>query len=228
MPWSVVLGRRLYQVRGHLRCVKTYRQQYPSGRRAQLVEMLVSLICLLPRLGKKIETSLAIAEFCFLRVFFLWGAVSIFGMGCVSSVEIPAKNPSKNRMLVRTTAYTHTEPGGSSSAVGTRLRFGSDVCSAASDWSWMPVGTRFTVLSTRRVYVIEDYGSALVGKKTIDLYMPTDGMMRNWGVRWEEIEIQEWGSIPISRMLLEKRRDNRTVRAMLASMPSEKITTRSD
>jgi 3D (Asp-Asp-Asp) domain-containing protein len=135
---------------------------------------------------------------------------------------------AKKRMVVRTTAYTHTEPGGSSSAIGTRLRFGSDVISAASDWSWMPVGTRFTVLSTGRTYVIEDYGSALIGKKTIDLYMPTDAMMRNWGVRLEEIEVHEWGSTPISRMLLERRRNHRVAQAMLASMPSTKTNSRPD
>lgn len=145
-----------------------------------------------------------------------WFLLCVGMGGCASAPEVSRGK----RMVVRTTAYTHTEPGGESSAVGTRLRFGSDVCSAASDWSWLPVGTRFTVLSTGRVYVIEDYGSALVGRQTIDLYMPTVSMMRNWGVRWEEIEVHEWGSTAISRMLLEKRRDNASVRAMLASMPS--------
>src|SRR5436189_4700450 len=84
------------------------------------------------------------------------------------------------RMTVRTTAYTHTEPGGRNNAIGTRLHYGGDEYSAASDWSWMPLGTRFRMLENGRNYVIEDYGSALVGRQTIDLYMPTRALMRNW------------------------------------------------
>ncbi len=139
--------------------------------------------------------------------------------GCVS-VEKASHEPPKT-MAVRTTAYTHTEPGGSHSAMGTRLRFGGALSSAASDWSWMPVGTRFRLFDKGawRSYVIEDYGSALVGKKTIDLYMPNESMMRAWGVRTVNIEIEEWGSVAMSRMLLSKRRDSGYVRAMLVSMP---------
>jgi 3D (Asp-Asp-Asp) domain-containing protein len=125
------------------------------------------------------------------------------------------------RMVVRTTAYTHTEAGGSKNAVGSRLRFGSDVSSAAADWSWLPMGTRFRLLETGRVYVIEDYGTALVGKKTIDLYMPNEPMMRAWGVKMANIEILEWGSRPMSRMLLETRKNGATARRMLTAMETE-------
>jgi 3D (Asp-Asp-Asp) domain-containing protein len=121
-------------------------------------------------------------------------------------------------MVVRTTAYTHTEAGGRNNALGSRLRFGSDVSSASADWSWLPVGTRFKVVETGRVYVIEDYGSALVGKKTVDLYMPNVPMMKSWGVKTVHIEIQEWGSKAMSRMLLESRRGGETARKMLSSL----------
>jgi 3D (Asp-Asp-Asp) domain-containing protein len=121
-------------------------------------------------------------------------------------------------MHVRTTAYTHTEAGGSRNAIGTRLRFGSETDSAAADWSWMPVGTRFRLVSTGRIYVIEDYGSALIGKKTIDLYMPNESMMRQWGVRTEEIEIIEWGSRAISKMLLNRGTVGTTVKRMLVAL----------
>jgi 3D (Asp-Asp-Asp) domain-containing protein len=121
-------------------------------------------------------------------------------------------------MLVRSTAYTHTEAGGLNNAVGSRLRFSSDVSSAAADWSWMPVGTRFRLVSTGRIYVIEDYGSALIGKKTIDLYMPNESMMRHWGVRTEEIEIIEWGSRAISKMLLSRGTAGTTVKRMLVAL----------
>src|SRR6059058_2042298 len=65
-------------------------------------------------------------------------------------------------LTVRTTAYTQTEAGGSKNAIGGRLHFGGDLYSAASDWSWLPLGTRFKLLSTGHEYFIEDYGSALV------------------------------------------------------------------
>ena len=121
-------------------------------------------------------------------------------------------------MQVRTTAYTHTEAGGSKNAVGSRLRFGSEVSSASADWSWLPVGTRFRVKETGRNYVVEDYGSALVGKRTVDLYMPNQPMMREWGVRTVNIEILEWGSPAMSRMLLERRKEGRSARRMLSAM----------
>ena len=153
------------------------------------------------------------------RFFLKYACAALCVSGCVAAKNAP-KEPPKT-MEVRTTAYTHTEPGGSYSAMGTRLRFGGSLSSAASDWSWMPVGTRFRLFDKGvwRSYVIEDYGSALVGKKTIDLYMPTDSMMRAWGVRTVSIEIEEWGSVAMSRMLLSKRRDSGLARAMLASMP---------
>jgi 3D (Asp-Asp-Asp) domain-containing protein len=124
-------------------------------------------------------------------------------------------------MQVRTTAYTHTEAGGSRNAIGTRLRFGSETDSAAADWSWMPVGTRFRLVSTGRIYVIEDYGTALIGKKTIDLYMPNESMMRQWGVRTEEIEIIEWGSWAISKMLLSRGTAGNTVKRMLVALDNK-------
>ncbi len=70
--------------------------------------------------------------------------------------------------------------------------------------------------------MVEDYGSGLVGKKTVDLYMPSDSSMRAWGVRWVNVEILEWGSPAMSRMLLERRRDVKPVRQMLAVMDQER------
>ena len=70
---------------------------------------------------------------------------------------------------VRTTAYTHTEAGGSHNAVGTRLS-GKNVMSAAADWSRWPLGTKFRIVDTDEVFEIDDYGSALIGTGTIDLY----------------------------------------------------------
>jgi 3D (Asp-Asp-Asp) domain-containing protein len=122
------------------------------------------------------------------------------------------------RMTVRTTAYTHTEPGGIKNAIGTRLRFGGKEYSAASDWSWLPLGTRFRMIDNGRIYVIEDYGSALVNRKTVDLYMPTRRMMNAWGVRHKEIEIIEWGSKAMSLKMLTPRTRNRHVAVMVAQL----------
>jgi 3D (Asp-Asp-Asp) domain-containing protein len=158
--------------------------------------------------------ALALACFAWILALFMAGCAQVEGNAARHSL-----NPTS--IQVRTTAYTHTEPGGSNNAIGSRLRFGSDVSSASADWSWLPVGTRFRVAETGRTYVIEDYGSALVGNKTVDLYMPNTAMMRAWGVKTVRIEILEWGSRPMSKMLLERRKGGETVRKMLSAMDKE-------
>jgi 3D (Asp-Asp-Asp) domain-containing protein len=127
------------------------------------------------------------------------------------------------KLTVRTTAYTQTEAGGSKNAIGGRLHFGGTVYSAASDWSWLPLGTRFKLLSTGHEYVIEDYGSALVGKQTIDLFFPTRSGMRGWGVRHEEIQILEWGSEAMSLKLLAPRCRNAHVAVMVTQLKKQGV-----
>lgn len=127
------------------------------------------------------------------------------------------------KMKVRTTAYTHTEPGGIVNGVGGRLRFKSPVRSAAADWSWLPLGTRFRMAGNPQEYVIEDYGSALVNRQTIDLYMPTRRMMNAWGLRFVDIEILEWGSKTMSLKLLEGRQRKKHVRTMVAQLRSQGV-----
>ncbi len=146
-------------------------------------------------------------------------ALALSLVGCATSKQPPqaSKGPrAGQRMTVRTTAYTHTEPGGIRNAIGGRLRFGTEKRSAASDWSWMPLGTRFRMLSNGQEYLIEDYGSALVGRKTVDLYFPTRRQMNAWGLRHEEIEILEWGSEAMSLKMLTPRTRNRHVAVMVA------------
>src|SRR5689334_2217861 len=94
---------------------------------------------------------------------------------------------------VRTTAYCSRERGGNHNAVGQYLS-GRHVMSAASDWSRFPLGTRFRVVDTNEEYVIDDYGTALVGTSTIDLYKPSRLEMKKWGVRRVDIDILQWGS----------------------------------
>ncbi|MEA3213752.1 MAG: hypothetical protein QOE70_6809 [Chthoniobacter sp.] len=136
-------------------------------------------------------------------------------VGCASHAK---KKTAGARMTVRTTAYTHTETGGVNNAIGTRLRFGGDCYSAASDWSWLPLGTRFRVVENKRVYVIEDYGSALVGRKTVDLYVPSMAAVRSWGCRNVEIEVLEWGSKVMSLKLLKPRATRDYIQTMVAEL----------
>ena len=118
---------------------------------------------------------------------------------------------------VRTTAYTHTERGGRRNAMGVRLS-GSDAMSAASDWSRYPLGTRFQSVGTSDRYVIDDYGGALVGTNTIDLYKTSRAAMRQWGVRKVDIDVIEWGSKAQSLKVLGPRKKNRIIRRMIADL----------
>jgi 3D (Asp-Asp-Asp) domain-containing protein len=123
----------------------------------------------------------------------------------------PVSNrPTNQIMMVRTTAYTHTESDhvqyGRKSAAGNTLQYGSQVRSAAADWSKYPLGTRFMIEGLPYEYVVDDYGSALVGTETIDIYKPEKGTMNNWGVRNVPIRVLEWGSFEESRKILDGRK----------------------
>ena len=98
--------------------------------------------------------------------------------------------------VVRTTAYSHEENEVGApwrkNAVGTYLKYGN-VRSAAADWSKYPVGTKFKIKGLPYTYIVDDYGSALVGTNTIDIYQPTLGTMDRWGTRKAEISVIRWG-----------------------------------
>jgi 3D (Asp-Asp-Asp) domain-containing protein len=127
-------------------------------------------------------------------------------------------------MTVRTTAYTHTEKGGIKNAVGERS------ASVEAGFTARPAtgpGSARHALShcgEPRTYVIEDYGSALVGRETIDLYMPSRRQMNAWGVRHVEIEILEWGSKAMSLKMLQPRTRNSHVRVMVAQLRKQGIS----
>ena len=122
---------------------------------------------------------------------------------------------------VRTTAYTHTEEGGHRNAIGSRLS-GSKVISAASDWSRFPLGTKFRIVDTNEVFQIDDYGSALIGTNTIDLYKTSRLEMRRWGMRHVDIDILEWGSCERSLTVLAPRCRNSHVRRMVVALREKK------
>jgi len=90
--------------------------------------------------------------------------------------------------------------------------------SAAADWSRFPVGTTFKVLSTGQVYKIDDYGWALAGRNTIDLYMGSKSDMNRWGVRHEQIKVLNWGDRQASLALLTARQHYKHCRRMVLSL----------
>lgn len=118
---------------------------------------------------------------------------------------------------VRTTAYTRKEEGGIHNALGLYLS-GRHVMSAAADWSRFPLGTRFRICSTREEFVIDDYGTALVGTNTIDLYKPTKLEMKRWGVRNVDIDILQWGSEQKSLEVLGPRAKHPQVQSMFTAL----------
>ena len=124
---------------------------------------------------------------------------------------------------VRTTAYTHTERGGRRNAIGVRLS-GRNVQSAASDWSRFPLGTKFRIVDTNEIFQIDDYGTALVGTDTIDLYKTNRLAMRKWGVRHVDIDILEWGSDEQSLHVLTPRSRHRTCRRMILALQEKART----
>ena len=128
----------------------------------------------------------------------------------VGKTPMGSKGAHKVIRGVRTTAYSckENEKGGiygRKTASGTTLRYGA-VRSAAADWSRYPLGTKFQIIGQPQVYVIDDYGSALVGTDTIDIYKPNLSMMNSWGVRHVDIEVLEWGCYDKSYHLVEGRK----------------------
>ena len=160
------------------------------------------------------------------------GAVAFILVGCAeqSVVQKPlaaveAANSHLGRMSnVRTTAYNHKETGGRKNALGTYLS-GRHVMSAASDWSRFPLGTRFRICSTREEFIIDDYGTALVGTNTIDLYKPTKLEMKRWGVRNVDIDILQWGSEQKSLEVLGPRAKHPQVQSMLVALQKKTPST---
>jgi 3D (Asp-Asp-Asp) domain-containing protein len=161
----------------------------------------------------------------FLR-FTLIFCVALLVGGCAGHAGKQAnkkKSAGKRMAKVRTTAYTHTETGGSRNAIGSRLS-GKNIMSAASDWSRFPLGTRFRIPDTNEEFIIDDYGSALVGTDTIDLYKTTRLAMNRWGVRHVDIDILEWGSDEQSLKILAPRCRSHRVKRMVAALQQRKRT----
>ena len=120
----------------------------------------------------------------------------------------PSYTDDQTHRVVRATAYSHMqkEPGapGRMNAAGGILKWGQ-VRSVAADWSKYPVGTRLKIKGLPYTYVVDDYGSALTGTNTIDIFHPTLAGIKNWGLRTVEIDVIQWGSWDRTLALLKGR-----------------------
>lgn len=93
--------------------------------------------------------------------------------------------------------------------------------SAAADWSRWPVGTTFRLLSTGQIYRVDDYGWALAGRNTLDLYMATQRDMNAWGARQEPIQIIHWGDSQQSLQLLQTHQSYKHIRRMVLELQGQ-------
>lgn len=129
-------------------------------------------------------------------------------VSCESTGKPTASGNNHNIGGVKTTAYTHTESDHkkykAATAAGGTLKYGN-VRSAAADWSVYPVGTQFKIDGDTHIYEVDDYGSALVGTNTIDLYKPTQTDMKIWGARNVNIQVVKWGSFSKSLAIMKDR-----------------------
>ena len=90
--------------------------------------------------------------------------------------------------------------------------------SAAADWSRWPVGTTFRSLSTGQMYRVEDYGWALSGRNTIDLYMSNRSDMNSWGARQEPIQVLHWGDAQQSLQILQSHTEHKHIKRMVLEL----------
>ena len=74
---------------------------------------------------------------------------------------------------------------------------------------------RFRLLSTGQSYHVEDYGWALSGRNTIDLYIANQHEMNPWGAREETIEVLQWGDPQESLQFLGSHQNYRHIKRMV-------------
>ena len=147
--------------------------------------------------------------------------------GCAHHRRLPTWETPLSKtefQSVRTTAYTHTEADhiqySNHNALGTILLTGP-LKSASADWGRWPAGTIFRVVPTNETYVVDDYGWAIAGTNTIDLYKPTRTDMNHWGVRRVDIQVLQWGDPRASYSTLLPRGKHAHVKRMLTELQSE-------
>jgi len=131
------------------------------------------------------------------------------------SPQLQPFSMEETRRVTRTTKRgTKTTRSVKRAVVVSKPRIGS----AAADWSRWPMGTTFRLLSTSQIYRVEDYGWALAGRNTIDLYMPNQREMNSWGARHEAIQVLQWGDPQESLRFLHSHQDYRHIKRMVLEL----------
>ena len=99
-------------------------------------------------------------------------------------IEMDNKNIKGRQMKVKATAYTGSPAeGGDMTYLGTKCREGYTI---AVDPKVIPLGTKVYIPQFNKIFVAEDTGSAIKGKK-IDIFMNSYKEAMKWGIR--EIDI---------------------------------------
>lgn len=164
-----------------------------------------------------------------MRFHIFLGITALLLAGCASHRSLPPYEKPLARaefQRVRTTAYTHTESDhrkyGKQNALGSCLSYGM-IRSAAADWSRWPAGTVFKIVQTGELYRVDDYGWALSGRNTIDLYKPTRYDMNRWGLRYVTIQVLQWGDLNYSYHVLKPRSSYPHVRRMVREIEGNPV-----
>lgn len=136
--------------------------------------------------------------------------------------------PKKATRVTTTTTVTTTRVSKTTKATPAITRGGKRavavtkspprIGSAAADWSRWPMGTTFRLLSTGQMYRVEDYGWALSGRNTIDLYMANQRDMNAWGARQEPIQVLHWGDPQESLQFLRGHQDYKHIKRMVLEL----------
>ena len=127
------------------------------------------------------------------------------------------KKATRVTTTTRVTKTTSVHGAKRAVAIGKPPKIGS----AAADWSRWPVGTTFRLLSTGQTYRVEDYGWALSGRNTIDLYMSNQRDMNTWGARQEPIQILHWGDPQQSLQFLQSHTDYKHIKRMVLELQGQ-------
>ena len=132
------------------------------------------------------------------------------------SPQLQPFSMEETRTVTRTSKHAAQTPRSVKRAV--TISRPPQIGSAAADWSRWPAGTVFRLLSTGQSYRVEDYGWALSGRNTIDLYMANQREMNSWGARQEAIEILKWGNPEESLQFLRRHQDYRHIKRMVLEL----------
>jgi 3D (Asp-Asp-Asp) domain-containing protein len=125
------------------------------------------------------------------------------------------KEKKAARVTTATTMKTTTVRGAKRAVAVSKP---SKIGSAAADWGRWPMGTTFRLLSTGQTYRVEDYGWALSGRNTIDLYMSNRRDMNTWGARTEPIQILHWGDAQQSLQVLQSHTEHKHIKRMVLEL----------